>query len=246
MKVSRSEILSKNDSLIRSIIPDIRQGDTAELIGTRVGGRVTVSSDNISVRELTVGIRLNSVISVTKGATMEEITSLINTAVGSGAAFGALGTSLKSGLVPAAGVAGATVRTLKTIMTTQQSEDTLRLLIPVRDLAGEGTKLNMSTSITGWTRTTDWDTDEIANFSHTSVISGKRSLPVKTENVGKEAQIQLKNEFSDVSDIVFAPAVDCFVDMAWNLKTDGAFSHDTISLIQVADLTVELEEIPPI
>ena len=242
MKVSRDKVIERNLSLLRKIVPDIRVGDSAQVLSNRIGDRVVVTPDNPPNPEeqTTIVINLDSVMAVSKGANLDEIVNLLS--VAANGSFAALGTSLAGTMQAADGLAGASVNTLKRIMSTTQEQNNISILVPVTDIQHSNGSIDMKVeaSLEGWTRTNDWDSDEIANLSFHAQLLNEAGNPVTTKNVGKSSQIPLTSDVSAVTKRVSTGETLAQVEIGWQLSTDGAFTHDTISLVQLAALTITL------
>lgn len=242
MKTSRTKILEANRTLFTKIVADIRSGDPAALMADRAGSRLTVTPDDPPNpdEQTTVIVMLDSVMAVTKGANLNEIIALLSM-VPDGA-FAALGTSLKGAMAAGAGLAEASVATLNRIMATQQSQDNLKLLIPITDIpqTSPPIKLKVDATVEGWTRTNDWDGDEIANFTYHAELLSDAGNKVETTNLGTERQVPIDSTISTITKPIAATETIVAVDLGWNLSTDGAFTHDSISLVQLSSLSVTL------
>ncbi len=237
MKISKNEVVAANLDFIKGFVPDIRTGDAIKLIVERVGSKVTVDPDSVEAESVKVEFKPDMVIAVSKGATLNEIVSLIATATQGG--IGALGTHPLSNMAPINGIAGATVQTLNEIMNTVQSQGNVNLSATASlETHEEPEWVRLRGSMTGWTVTNDWDTDEIANVAFYVELEGDDGQLESTENIGLSRQKAItRDESSRAKDIVGTSAKGDF-RCSWNLSTDGAFTHDTISLIQIATITM--------
>lgn len=244
MQVSRDGFLLQNRDLLRSIVTDIRANDDADTIDDRVGSRVSIIPADAQAEEITIRVLVNAIVAVSKGADLDNILSLL-AAASNGAAIGALGTGLTPTALKAVNDLGeASVFTLKRIMAETIAQGNKQIIAPVEgvDLGAQGkAKIQMSGTVNGWAVTTDTDIDEIANFSYHCLLLNNRSAASETENVGKQAQIPLVNSVQEISADVRSKEFSAFLDMGYNLKTDGAFTHDTVSLVQIADATIVLK-----
>lgn len=240
MQISKKEVIQQNADLMRGIVTDIRPGDDLATLVNRVGSRVTVTPDDAQAEEVTVTIAMNAVAAVSKGADLGNILSLLNAAT-NGSVL-ALGTGFTTGgLAAVPDLADATVRTLSKIMTKVQSQDNARVIIPVKKIDRSifgGNDVEMSATVTGWTVTTDWDSDEIANFSYKCALLNRYSSPAETVNVGTQSQKRINGDLVKTSVDLTTDSMAGIFDMDWNLSTDGAFTHDTISTVQIANITL--------
>ncbi|UCH75042.1 MAG: hypothetical protein JSU82_04125 [Rhodospirillales bacterium] len=245
MQISKRDVIDKNKAMLSDIVPDIRPGDDLNLIVNRVGDRVVVSPDNAQAEEITVTFHIDAAMAVSKGAELDNIASLLNLATNG--QVQALGTNLAGSISAGAGVAGATLQTLKKIMDTVRDEGNLRLQVEMTGInfpAGGSVDVDVSATVTGWTVTTDWDADEQANFSHIAKLLAASGQRIKSDNVGTSSQIRMNGTASVAQSQVSTDTALAILDMDWNLKTDGAFTHDTISLIQIADVTMVFRYVP--
>lgn len=242
MKVSKNDVIARNLSLIQGFISDIRTGDPIDLVVDRVGDRVTVSPDDQQAEEITVVFKINGAMSVSKGAELDNIASLIN-AVTQGN-ISALGTGLRQGaMVPGNGIGGATLDTLTKIMTTVADQGNVNVYVEMNEINISNPPVRVSTtgSVTGWTVTTDTDSDEQAIVSHQAKLLAQSGRIVKTNNTGTSSQMRIDSTNSvAIAELSTATALGV-VNLAWSLKTDGAFTHDTVSLIQIDTITVVLK-----
>lgn len=239
MKVTRSRVIQDNITLLSKLIGEIRTGDALTLIADRVGDRVKVMPDDVETEEVTIVFDMNCLMAVSKGASLDDVVNLLS--VGANGAVGAVGTGLAGAMQAAnGGIAGATAQTLGEIMHTEQSQNNVSLIVPVTDIDVDAGAVNVRVDATmeGWTRTTDWDVDEIANLTYHAQLLNQPGGRIKTENVGTSRQIPVNSSVSSITRPVSASETLAQVDIAWNLSTDGAFTHDTISLIQIATATV--------
>lgn len=237
MKISKNDVIAVNLDFIKGFVPDIRVGDPLKLIVERVGPKVIVEPDNVEAESVKVEFKPDMVIAVSKGANLEEIISLIATATQGG--IGALGINPLSNMAPINGIAGASVQTLNEIMdtTTQQGNINLSATATL-ETHEEPEWVRLRGSMTGWTVTNDWDTDEIANVAFFVEIEGDDGELKSTENIGLSRQKAItRDESSRAKDIAGTTAKGDF-RCRWNLSTDGAFTHDTISVIQIATITM--------
>ncbi|MDD9912811.1 MAG: hypothetical protein OXR68_06810 [Alphaproteobacteria bacterium] len=244
MKISKNDVITQNLSLIRGFVSDIRTGDDINVVADRVGDRVTVSPNNSPAKEITVVFKLEAAMAVSKGAELDEITSLINSVTHGG--IMALGTGFTAGgLTAGQGIAGATVNTLTRIMNAQFSQDNVHFQVEIKEIGANGEQpkdVSVTATVEGWTVTTDWDSDEIANVSYQAELLNKSGATIKTENVGKSKQMPIASTNSTAKDTLKTDTALARLDLGWNLKTDGAFTHDTISLIQIDSITLVIRE----
>ena len=241
MKVSRLDVIDQNRSLVFGFVPNIQSGDALQLIGDRAHDKVVVTPDNLKTEEVTVTFRLDAVMAVSDGTDLEDLVNLLHASVNG--SIGALGTGLAGGLKAGDGIAGATVQTLKQIMTTPGAQNNITILVRVTDIdvSNPPVRISVSSSVAGWTRTTDTDSDEIANLTFKSKLLAKSGNTVETTNVGTSSQIELNKGSSDVVVDVSSSEVQAVLEIGWNLLTDGAFTHDTISLIQIATASMVIK-----
>lgn len=243
MKIRKTEVIKDNLDFIKAFVPDIRTGDSLALVKKRVGSRILVRPENKESKRVIVTFKPNLLLAVSKGSNLEEIVSLINAAAPSANTIAAIGTSGANyaGMSPIlGGLAGASVRTLKNIIKTQEDQGNINLFATAH-IKNSNTNVSLKCRVSGWTRTTDNDTDEIANIEFRGVLEGKPGTTIKTENIAKQKQIKIKSTSSNVGNTAKGTAKGTF-ESAWNLKTDGAFTYDTISLIQIATITMVFEE----
>lgn len=253
MKVSRKQVIKSNMTAIRGFISGIRDGDTDDILDKRVGDRVSVVPDadqGNSGNEITVIFKVNAVMAVTKGADISEIASLINTitqgdfgALGTGmGAFGPMGTGMSAG----AGIGGATLRTLKKIMSETQSSGQIPFQVKAYDIGGSpqnGAFIEVSSYLTGHVGTNDNDSDEIAIATNKAKILTKSGDPIISKNVGLSRVIAINDKISRATDEVKSDAVQTVADLSWTLNTDGAVTHDTVSMVQIGKLTMVLKKV---
>jgi len=251
MKVSRKEVIQSNLTTIRGFIPDIRTGDSIDILDARVGDRVTVVPDwdlGEEGAEITIVFKINAVMAVTKGADISEIAGLLATitqgtfgALGTGmGAFGAAGTGMAAG----AGIAGATLGTLKKIMAEPKSNGDVHFQAKMTDVGGlpnAPLKVSVTSKIAGHTGTNDNDSDEIAIATNQAKILTKSGLVIKSENIAQSKTLDIDGTNSTATDDVNSDSVLGVAEFGWILKTDGAFSHDTVSMVQISTMTMVLE-----
>lgn len=246
MKVSRLDVIDQNRSLVFGFVPDIQTGDALDLIGQRAGDRIVVVPDNPPnpVEETTVTFRLNAVMAVSDGADLEDVNNLLHATVNG--TIGALGTGLAGAMKAADGLADATVDTLGKIMSTPGNQGNITILVRVTDIKppappAEPLKISVSGSVEGWTRTTDTDSDEVATISHKAKILTAIGTAITTKNIGKSSQIPIDATMSEAISPVSTTEVQAVLEIGWKLLTDGAITHDTISLIQISTITLVIK-----
>lgn len=244
MQVSRKEFLVQNRDLLRSIVTDIRANDNATTIDDRVGTRVSIVPDDAQAEEITINVAINAIIAVSKGADLGNILSLL-VAASSGAALGGIGTGFSPTAMKAAADFGdVTVNTLKHIMSETIAQGDKQIIVPVTgvDLGTQNkAKIKVSGTVTGWAVTTDTDNDEIAKFRYSCLLLNNRSTEIETSNVGTQSQMPFVRTPTEITDEVRTKEFSAFLEMGYNVKTDGAFTHDTVSLVQISTATIVLE-----
>ncbi|RED10596.1 hypothetical protein [Pontivivens insulae] len=243
MKTSLKNIVSKNLPLLRRITPYVGPQDDAKTVLKRIkdAGTITISEPDKVTEALQVTFTIKSAMAVTKGADLDEIVSLLTTATNGSVA--AIGTSLAGDMSAANGIAGASVRALKRIMAKTSTSDNDTLQIPLTQIQrakGTPAKLEMTALVNGWTRTNDWDSDEVAYFGHQARLGRARGKLVPQENVGKQMSIAFSNTRSEVTTKTKARSISADVDMEWKMSTDGAWTHDTVSLVQIDNVVVNI------
>ncbi len=241
MRVKKSQVIQDNLPLIMGFVSDIRASDPIDVLVDRVGQRITVSPDDAPAEEVTVVFDVNAAMAVSKGADLKNIGSLLN-AVTQGNISG-LGTGLQSGMAAGAGIGGATIDTVTNIMKTTGDQGNANFKVEMNeiDIANPPVKISVSSTVTGWTVTTDTDGDEKAVVSYTSKLLSAAGDKISTDNVGTSSQLPIISKDSTaVAKLSTATALGlCFLE--WNLNTDGAFTHDTVSLIQLASISMVLK-----
>ena len=246
MKISRKEVIQANLTTIRGFISDIRDGDTPEILDRRVGDRVTVSPEEGN--EITIVFKINAVMAVTKGADIDEVTGLITSL--SQASFGALGTGMGmfgaagTGMAAGAGIAGATLGTLKKIMAETKSAGNVHFQAKVKNVGGTAAAavpVSVTSTITGHTGTNDNDSDEIAIATNQAKILTKSGTKITSENIAQSRTIDIDSSNSTAVDDVNSDEVLAIGEFGWILKTDGAVTHDTISMVQVSTLKMVIQ-----
>ena len=243
MKTTYDSIIGRNIQLFRRITPFVGPQDTPDEVVARVRreGMLDISHPDEVTEAIQITFTLKSAMAATKGANLSEIVSLLKTATNG--AITSIGTSLTGHMAAANGVAGAAVNTLQHIMAERGRPGGETLGVPLTDiqLGGNGKAvIKMSALANGWTKTTDWDADEIAYFSHQARIGSTHGDLIEVSNLGTETAIPFHNTLSALDASVTASTVAADVDINWNLKTDGAFSHDTVSLVQIDNIVVNV------
>jgi|GEM_PF-5134105 len=244
MKTTYKSIITRNVNLFRRITPYVSPQDSVDDVVSRVKreGMLHISEPDHVTEALQITFTLKAAMAATKGANFNEIVNLLKTATNG--AITAIGTSLTGHMAAANGVGGTAVNTLKHIMAERGQPGNETLGVPLSDIQigsnGKST-LKMTALANGWTKTNDWDEDEIAYFSHQSRIGSAHGNHVEQWNKGTEKSLAFSNELSKVEVDVTSGMVDADLDIDWKLKTDGAFSHDTVSLVQIDNIVITVE-----
>lgn len=251
MRVSRRDVIKANLSMIRGFIPDIRTGDTDDILDNRVGDRVTVVPNwdlGDEGPEITIVFKINAVMAVTKGADLDEISNLLATITQG--SFGALGNGMGAfsgvgkGMAAGAGILGATVGTLRKIMAETKSSGNVHFQAEMKDVGGTPNapvNVSVTTYISGHTGTNDNDNDEIAIASNQAKILTKSGDEITSRNIALSRVLPMDSSNSTAVDQVNSDSVLGIGKFGWILKTDGALSHDTVSMVQLDTLTMVLE-----
>ncbi|MCV2881295.1 hypothetical protein [Actibacterium sp. XHP0104] len=268
MKITKQDIIQENLNLFKKIVPDIRDGDTIDLVTGRVGSRLTVVPENRDAKEITVTITLDAVIAVSQGATLGQVIDLLVEHVPAGIA--ALGTNLGGQMAAAASIGQASADILKKIMEKSNSQGNAQIKIPVTNLkttdidkarieketrdeaervrreqgdADAQVSVKLTVDMNGWTVTTDTNPDEEkANVWYQGKLPDQQTDVMETKNEGLEAQLKIDHPPADCTDTLRSDAFLALMDIGWNLTTNSAGTHDTVSIVQIHDVTIVLKE----
>lgn len=237
MRVLLDDILTTNSTLIRSWITDIRPNDTASIMRTRLGDRIVFAEDDQITEDLSILVRPRMMLVVTKGADAGEILTLLNS-VANGLVQ-SIGTHMTSDLTAVPKLLSAGADVLARIRNQVTSSDNVAFTIPVKDIASNVT-LQMTATVSGWTRTTDYEPEDFAEFSYTAKIDTTPSPTNTSRNQSTQKLLKIDPAEVKVSKDMADSEALCLLDMGWALGTNGAFTHDTASMVQVSHFTINL------
>lgn len=253
IKVNKTEVIQKNRTFIESFTSGLKANDGIKLVIDRVGDKVDVSPNNTFAKNIQITFKPDLVIAVSDpDADLESIVSLIS-ALAIGGSIGALGTDA-AGLAPIAGIGSATVETLDKILKSASSQKSLFIQIPIEvqsQAASESeaetdvtSALELKSAVIGFTVTTDTNGDnEKANVDFFSDLNGKQGNLVVTKNEGTQKQIIVSTQTSDVSIDDPSGTVNGNFTSFLVLKTNGGVFIDTISLIRIDTIKLNLNVI---
>ena len=241
MKILKKDVIANNLPLIRSFVRDIRPSDDATILDNRVGGAVTVSPDGHEAERIEVTFKTNIVVVVSKNSDAREVMGLLKVAL---AEFGGLGTGIGgvSGVQPVTNLGEATINTIEQIAGAARSGDVIPIHVPVH--VGQAThppKIKMTGFVSGWTMTNDTGSHELANVSFFVRLDGLSGNPVETKNEGTESRKTISQKPSEVTNTTAPPLANAYMQVDYEVETDGWLFYPTISLIQIKEIVMHFE-----
>ena len=240
MKIDIDDLLTTNRTLVENWAKGVLPGDPSSILKARAADLIDIS-DGGSGQDLTVVVKPRMALVVSKGADLDNILSLIRAATNGEVA--ALGTHAVSDLAATGSLAGATIATLRKIMGEQHSNDAFNFTVPVTELDPER-ELTARLTMVGMTKTTDSDSDERAEANFVVTIGGLGDDRRSTTNIGTERVIDLNTKPSTARKQLNDDSETVEVIFKWALETDGAFTYDTVSVVQLTSFTLHLEYAP--
>jgi hypothetical protein len=250
IKVNKADVIEKNRTFIESFTSGLRANDGLKLVIDRVGDKVDVSPNNKFAKNIQITFKPNLVVAVSDpDSDLKSLVSLINALAGGGA-IGALGSEV-TGLAPLAGIATASLETLEKILKSADSNKSIILQIPIEtesqnssgsESASDVTSiLELKSGVVGFTVTTDTNGDnEKANIEFICDLNGEPGNLVVTKNEGRQRTITISSRTSDTAIEDPTGVVNGNFTSQLVLKTNGGIFIDTISLIRIDKIQLNL------
>jgi hypothetical protein len=244
VQIFKSKVIRQNLDLVTGFVRDIRPGDSDDILLNRVGGSITVSPEGTGgqAERVEVTFKTNLVLVVSKHADARELTALLNQAVSQ---VGALGTGSfgPGSLQPVGSLLDASVATLERICRSESAQGTIPIHVPI-DLPplsplNPPRTVKVTGTVSGWTVTNDTGSNEIANVSFLVRLDGQPNGNLcETKNEGAKAQIKIDPAASVVQKPVAPPVANGYMQVDYQLMTDGFFVFATVSLVEIKEIVL--------